>query len=76
MPATNSTMRSRTIIDAKVVDAATAAETIAELEGAIATLKRLQQMGYDPRRAGTDAKWQQLSDTLSEAAEMHAAACD
>jgi len=58
-------------IDAEVVDAATAAETIAELEGEIATLKRLQKMAYDLRKAGTDAKWQQLSDTMSEAAEMY-----
>ena len=58
-------------IDAEVVDAATAAETIAELEGEIATLERLQRMAYGLRKAGTDAKWQQLSDTLSEAAEMY-----
>ena len=58
-------------IDAEVVDAATAAETIAELEKEIATLKQLEKAAYDLRRAGTDAKWQQLSDTLSESAEMY-----
>ena len=63
-------------IDTEVVDAATAAETIAELEGEIATLKRLQKMAYDLCRAGTDAKWQQLSDTLAEATEMYTAAGD
>ena len=63
-------------IDTEVVDAATAAETIAELEGEIATLKRLQKMAYDLCKAGTDAKWQQLSDTLSEAAEMYTPAGD
>ena len=63
-------------IDTEVVDAATAAETIAELEGEIGTLKRLQKMAYDLRRAGTDAKWQQLSDTLSEATEMYTPAGD
>ena len=59
-------------IDAEVVDAATAAVTIAELENEIDTLKRLEKAAYDLRRAGTDAKWQQLSDTLSESAEMYA----
>ena len=58
-------------IDTEVVDAATAAETIAELESEIITLKRLENMAYSLRRAGTDAKWQQLSDTLSETAEMY-----
>ena len=63
-------------IDAEVVDAATAAETIAELESEIATLKRLQKMAYNLCKAGTDAKWQQLSDTLSQATEMYTLAGD
>ena len=63
-------------IDSEVVDAATAAETITELEAEIATLKRLEQMAYSLRRAGTDAKWHQLSETLSEAAEMYTPAGD
>ncbi len=63
-------------IDAEVVDAATAAETISELESEIVTLKRLQKMAFDLRKAGTDTKWQQLSDTLSDAPEMHTPAGD
>ena len=56
--------------DAEVVDAATAAATIAELENEISVLKLLEQMAFDLRLSGTDAKWQQLSDTLSQASEM------
>ena len=58
-------------IDAEVVDAATAAATIAELESEIETLTSLEQLAFALRADGTDTKWTQLSSTLSDAPEMH-----
>ncbi len=58
-------------IDAEVVDAATAAATIAELESEIDTLTSLEQLAFALRAEGTDTKWTQLSSTLSDAPEMH-----
>ncbi len=48
----------------RVLDLATAAATIAELEAEIATLKRLEAQAAEVRRSGQDAKWQQLADLL------------
>jgi SNF2 family DNA or RNA helicase len=54
-----------------VVDQASAAKTIAELEAEIATLRQLEQLGARVRAAGTDAKWMEMSRLLQEAvAEM------
>ncbi|MDE0136609.1 MAG: helicase-related protein [Acidimicrobiaceae bacterium] len=58
-------------IDAEVVDAATAAATIAELVSEIETLTSLEQLAFTLRAEGTDTKWTQLSRTLSDAPEMH-----
>lgn len=56
--------------DTEVVDAATAAATVAELEREIATLKMLEQLAFDLRESGVDRKWQELSEMMSETAEM------
>jgi superfamily II DNA or RNA helicase len=53
-------------IEARVLDQATAAKTIAELEVEITTLKRLENMAADVRRGGMDTKWRELSSLLSD----------
>lgn len=50
----------------KVVDQATAAQTIAELEAEIATLKKLERMANDVRQSGEDRKWDELSKLLQD----------
>ncbi len=45
----------------KVVDQATAARTISELEAEIAALKKLVRMANDVRQSGEDRKWSELS---------------
>ncbi len=47
-----------------VLDEATAASTIAELEAEIESLKKLQAMAAAIRRAGSDTKWRELSELL------------
>lgn len=49
-----------------VTDAATAAQTIAELEAEILILRDLEKSAQALRRSGTDAKWQKLADTLHD----------
>ena len=44
-----------------VVDQATAARTIAELQAEIEILKRLEALALKVRRSGTDKKWEELS---------------
>ncbi len=53
-----------------VVDQATAARTIAELEAEIAILKNLEVLALKVRRSGTDKKWEELSAILQNQAEM------
>src|ERR1700690_3641767 len=53
-----------------VVDQATAARTIAELEAEIEILKRLETLALRVRRSGTDKKWEELSALLQNQAEM------
>jgi SNF2 family DNA or RNA helicase len=57
-------------LEAEVVDAATAAATVAELEAEIATLEQLEGLARNLRGKGVDTKWVQLSGLLSTAAEM------
>jgi superfamily II DNA or RNA helicase len=57
-------------LEQQVVDQASAARTIAELEAEIATLARLEQAAHTVRTSGTDRKWEQLSSLLQEGAEM------
>ena len=54
----------------KVVDQATAAQTIAELEAEIAILKKLERKANDVRQSGEDRKWDELSMLLQDNALM------
>jgi SNF2 family DNA or RNA helicase len=53
-----------------VVDQATAARTIAELQAEIEILKNLEGLALKVRRSGTDKKWEELSSLLQNRAEM------
>ncbi len=53
-----------------VVDQATAAQTIAELELEITTLKKLERMANDVRQSGEDRKWDELSKLLQDNSNM------
>jgi len=58
-------------LEEEVVDQASAAKTIAELEYEITTLRRLEQLADQVRRSGTDAKWMRLAELLQDGeAEM------
>lgn len=54
----------------RVVDLATAAQTIAELDAEISTLKRLEKLAEAVRRSGTDRKWEELSSLLQNNPHM------
>ena len=54
----------------KVVDQATAAKTVAELEAEIRTLKDLEAAAFKVRNSGFDKKWEELRDLLLENPEM------
>ncbi len=54
----------------EVLDSATAARTIAELELEISQLKRLEALADQVRHSGQDRKWQELSRLLQEQQEM------
>ena len=57
-------------MEEKVVDHASAAATIAELEAEIKTLKRLEQMANQVRISGIDRKWEELSRLLQDNEKM------
>jgi SNF2 family DNA or RNA helicase len=58
-------------LEEEIVDQASAAKTIAELEHEIATLRTLEELAASTRRAGTDAKWTRLAELLQDSnAEM------
>ena len=57
-------------LEEKVVDHASAAATIAELEAEIRTLKRLEKMANNVRMSGVDRKWDELSRLLQDNEEM------
>ncbi|HWP63647.1 MAG TPA: SNF2-related protein, partial [Candidatus Binatia bacterium] len=57
-------------LEETLVDLATAATTIAELEAEIESLRRLERLAAEVRRLGTDAKWRELAELLQEAPEM------
>jgi SNF2 family DNA or RNA helicase len=57
----------------QVVDQATAAETIAELEAEIIILTGLEQKAYGVVQSGSDKKWEQLSCILQDTPEMYTA---
>ncbi|MFW6303722.1 MAG: helicase-related protein, partial [Candidatus Sumerlaeota bacterium] len=50
----------------EVIDLATAALTISELEAEIAILKGLEEKAKSVRSLGTDTKWQKLAEALSD----------
>ncbi|WP_420438324.1 helicase-related protein [Candidatus Palauibacter sp.] len=50
----------------QLVDSATAAQTIAELEAEIAELRRLERMAGALRRSGEDTKWRELDRILDD----------
>jgi len=50
----------------KVVDQASAAQTISEMEAEISTLKRLERMANEVRQSGEDRKWDELSKLLQD----------
>ncbi len=54
----------------QVMDQATAARTIAELEIEIRILAQLEQRAQQVRRSGTDRKWEELAGLLQNNAEM------
>ena len=58
-------------LEEEVVDAASAARTITELDGELLILRDLVELARVVHRAGTDAKWSQLRSILLDAPEMH-----
>jgi superfamily II DNA or RNA helicase len=50
----------------KILDQATAAATVAELQIEIATLARLEALAAEVRRSGQDTKWRELAQLLDE----------
>jgi hypothetical protein len=50
----------------QILDQATAARTVAELKAEIETLKQLEGVALPVRRSGTDRKWRELANLLSE----------
>ncbi|MDI3340919.1 MAG: helicase-related protein [Sphaerobacter sp.] len=54
----------------RLVDQASAARTIAELEAEIDTLRRLEALAEQVRRSGRDRKWEELADLLQSRSEM------
>jgi superfamily II DNA or RNA helicase len=50
----------------EVVDQASAAKTIAELEAEIETLRRLETLAERVRNSGTDAKWTRMAELLQD----------
>jgi superfamily II DNA or RNA helicase len=65
---TDSTEREATVEE--VVDQATAARTISELQVEIALLKELEDLANTVRRSGKDRKWEEFSYLLQDEAEM------
>ncbi|MFV2045442.1 MAG: SNF2-related protein, partial [Anaerolineales bacterium] len=57
-----------------VVDQATAAETIDELEAEIISLKALESQARTVVQSGNDKKWEQLSSLLQDTSEMRTGA--
>jgi SNF2 family DNA or RNA helicase len=53
-------------VEERVLDQATAAQTVEELRREIETLQRLEDLAARVRRSGRDTKWRQLSELLQE----------
>ncbi len=54
----------------KIIDLATASQTIAELQAEIQILKKLEALALQVRRSGQDKKWEELSRLLQDNSEM------
>lgn len=57
-------------IETELVDSATAARTVAELEAEILSLRELETMALKVRRSGTDRKWTELLRLLQDTPQM------
>jgi len=53
-------------VENDIVDRATTARTIQELEAEITILKRLEELALSVKRSGTDKKWEELSNIIAE----------
>ena len=60
-------------IEEEIVDQATAAQTIQELEAEIFTLDHLEEQARKLVHSGQDRKWEELSNLLQNTPEMHGA---
>ncbi len=60
----------REALEEELVEGASAARTIAELEAEISTLQHLEVLARQVRRAGTDRKWAEFSGLLDDTPEM------
>src|SRR5204862_3203508 len=58
------------VLEEQVVDQASAARTIRELEAEIAILAQLEALAQRVRLSGTDRKWEELAALLQNNAEM------
>jgi superfamily II DNA or RNA helicase len=58
-------------LEEELVDEASAARTIAELEHEIATLSDLEELARQLRNSGADRKWEELSNLLQHTPEMY-----
>jgi superfamily II DNA or RNA helicase len=54
----------------EVVDQATAARTVAELQAEIEQLTQIEQLALKVKRSGKDKKWEELSNLLQNEAEL------
>ncbi|HLI57121.1 MAG TPA: helicase-related protein, partial [Actinomycetota bacterium] len=63
-------------LEEELVDQASAASTIAELELEIATLTQLEELAGAVRSSGTDRKWEELASLLQNTPEMFTPAGD
>ena len=59
------------VAEDELLDRATAARSIAELEAEIDTLRRLESTALQVRRGGTDTKWRELASLLAEIFTAH-----
>ena len=69
-PLDDATDAERTETEEKLLDEASAAQTIAELRFEIRTLTRLEGLAQTVRLSGTDKKWDELSQLLQTNREM------
>src|SRR5690606_33488666 len=57
-------------LEEEIIEQASAARTIEELEAEIAILERLENLANDVRHSGKDRKWEELSNLLQDTPEM------